>query len=727
MRKNIVFGSLLSIAIVWIIYALFIFHYNSSNVLKPEVFFSNTDTITVVNKPIEFNQKVENSSVSFNKTKLDSLLDFMIANPYWTKLYYTKSSDSTINKLILEGNQTIDYKKLKVVFQLFQLDTTQISMSNQFTSSGITVLCSHQFIAFSITPFELYEKSNDNMNFNNCDDQASYNVVSKLERKDVYQNGKESKTYITQTINNAYIPVEDINFYSVMPSQTSSFLFIEKNLLLSTFPKWQGNPLLQAVDFGVMETKFEGKKVVYFEINGDYTPDELKDLYSNEDIDKNASIFPIKHPIPSMQNPYATCIENILVLCGDRQTLENVRINYQIGKLFNTSSFYTDLVKSKPKKVSVRWWGNYDLSPFGLNSSKEGALIYQKNSNQRIIALEQSDENKKIEIDNPSGNRLLWTTSVGNASTITTTNGVIAVWDKASNTITLVNVDGKLLRKINLSRSFLTLNALTNGFTLIGKTNMLWIPTNADEKTVEYDFKEQLQNIAADYSWRGRQQLGFLTETQLICFDLADAKKTAYSFPQDESNPNNFYAFNLNGDLAFSITNSSETTIFNTKTKELSHNKKVGKIIALEKFNLQLVYLLKNENGYNIQKNDEEKIHLSIPSDYVFFGTQNTANLTCFIFRKNNEFSIYDINKGSLSHFTSPINSVEKVAVVSTSNSKNFIFFLDGVQNNIYLQEENQLTNKSDHIEGSHFVYSKTNSQLITYLDGNLICYEFTK
>ena len=727
MRKNIIFGSLLSIAAIWVIYSLFIFHYNSSNVLKPEVFFSTTDTVTIINKPEECKILVDNLSVSFNKIKLDSILNFMIVNPFWTKLYYTKSDDSTINKVVLEGNQTIDYKELRTIFQLFQLDTTEIYMRNLYTNSGISVQCSHQFIAFSILPFELHEKSKDDLNFNDCDNQASYNVLSKLERKDIYQNGTQSRSYITQTIKNTYIPVEDRNFYSVMPSQTSSFLFVEKNLLLSTFPKWQGNPILPAIDFGVMETKFEGKNVVYFEINGDYTPDELKDLYSNEDIDKNASIFPLKISIPSMQTPYATCIENILILCGNKQTLENVRINYQIGKLFNTSSFYTDLIKSKPKKVSVRWWGDYDLTPFELADSQEGALIYQKNSNQRIIALEQTDQNKKIELETPSGNRLLWTTSVGNASTITTTNGVIAVWDKAANTVTLVSVDGKLIRKINLSRSFLTLNALTNGFTLIGKTNMLWIPTNADEKTVEYDFKEQLQNIAADYTWRGRQQLGFLTETQLICFDLADAKKTSYSLPEIESNPNNFYGFNLNGDLAFSITNSSETIIYNTKTKELNRTKKAGKIIAVEKINLQVIYLLKNENGYNIQRNDEEKVRLSIPNDYVFFGTQNTVNLTCFVFRKNNEFSVYDINKGTLSHFTSPINAVEKVAVVSTSKSTNFIFFLDGVQNNIYLQEENQLNNTSDHIEGSHFVYSKTNSQLITYLDGNLICYEFTK
>ncbi|MEO9257841.1 MAG: hypothetical protein ABI207_05625, partial [Crocinitomicaceae bacterium] len=616
MRKNIVFGSLLSIALVWIIYALFIFHYNSSNVLKPEVFFSSSDTVTVVNKPVEYKKVVENTSIHFNQIKLDSLLNFMIENPYWIKLYYTKSTDSTINKLILEGNQTIDYKQLRGIFKLFQLDTTQISLSNQFTSSGVYIQCSHQFLALSITPFELYEKSNNNINFNNCDDQASYNILSKLERKDVYQNGKQSKSYITQKITNAYIPVEDINFYAVMPSQTSSFLFIEKNLLISTFPKWQGNPLLPAVDFGVMDTRFENTSVIYFEINDDYTPDELKDLYSNEDIDKNASIFPLKISIPNMQTPYATCIENILILCGNKQTLENVRINYQIGKLFNTSSFYKDLVKSKPKRVSIRWWGDYDLSPFGLSASKEGALIYQKNSNQRIIALEQTDENKKIEIESPSENRLLWITSVGNASDISTTNGVIAVWDNASNAITLVNVDGKLLRKINLSRSFLTLNALTNGFTLIGKTNMLWIPTNTNEKTVEYDFKEQLQNIAADYSWRGRQQLGFLTETQLICFDLVDEKKTAYSLSQNESNPNNFYGFNLNGDLAFSITNSSETIIYNTKTKELTHNKKTGKIVAVEKINLQVIYLLKNEKGYDIQRNDEEKTHLSVPSDY---------------------------------------------------------------------------------------------------------------
>lgn len=725
MRKNIFLFGCLASAIVWMVYAFGFFHSNASRQLSPERFFAQTDTVYSINYPNETAATAVFKTVLFQNKQVDSLAYWLQQSVDCERIYFQKNTTTGISKLLLEGKQNFSETQIKKILEKLQLPAASL-YPNELQQLGMYyVLLQGKYLAFSLTTFDLQDKNLSELSFSAMDKEATYNIISANERTDVYAHQGEKSVFITQTNKNHYRAASDNDFYAVMPATTSQFLFIEKQLLIATYPEWKGNSLLQAMDKGWMQTVFQGKKVVYFELAGNYTPNELKDIYCGENVNKNASVVPLNLDIPEMHNPFATCIENIVILCEDERTLNDIRVLYQVGKLYNTCTTYKQFYKSSPQLVNARWEGNWDLSALQIGNSSQGNLVYQEKAGQRIFSWRQSASPVKEAITEKTTYKLLWTSPVGNASAIETTSGIVAVWDKEANAVTLVNVEGQLQRKITTERNYLKLHALTNGFVLIGKTNMLWIPIDTQKKEIAFDFEEQLQNIAADYTWEGRQELAFLSEGKLICFDVERAKSIKFSLKSTQA-ISNFYAFNLSGNLAFSLTNSEETMVFNTKSKQTEHFKRDGKIVAVEKINRQVLYVLKNQDGFSVQQNDEAPQKLAIPAEYVFFAFQHTENLTCLVLRRGTQFSVYDINKGTLSHFTSPTETVEKAAIVSVENSKNRIFFLDGVQNNIFLQTENESTTSSNHLEGSRFVFSKSSKQLLTYLDGNLVCYEFT-
>lgn len=720
MKKNLIFGCSLLIASAWVVYSSLFFYSNSLKILSPQSFFTTQDTVYIVNNYREF--QTENIHLKLHKTHLDSILNQLENKPFWEKIYFTKKDDSTIGKLMLEGKRALNVKDLISIYKLFGIDTTLAEIGKIVPLDFGTSLGGQKYFTIAQQPIVLLGVKDEKLNFNTCDSRATYNILSKNDRKDVYKTSTRSQVYITQQTKTSFNAVSDRDFYAVIPSNTSGFLFIEKNLLLSTFPKWKENKLLPIFEKGIMQAQFDGKKIALFAINGQYTPNEIKSLFAKDESYKNASVFPLNIATPNFQKPYATCLENMLILSAHKQTLEDLRVYYQIGKIFNTTRFYTNMVNTKPKEISVRWWGEHDLSLFNVPKTKEGSIVYQENAGQRVLVLNQVNSHTKA--NDFSKYKLLWTKTVGNASSIKTIKGLIAVWDKSNHKITVVSDNAEVTRTVRLKRTYLELKALRDGFVLIGKTNMLWIPTNNKEKTVAHDFEFQLQNIAADYTWEGRQELAFLTKKNLICFNVKSSKITTYKLPKSVGSPTNFYAFNYNGNLGFSMTNDKATVLFDTKTDKSERKKREGEIVSVEKFGLDVYYLLKNKVSFKIQKNDEATSHLSVPEDYVFFGSQNTDNVTCFVFRKNNHFVVYDLNNRQFSQFKASINTVEKVAVAKTNKNKKVIIFLDGVQNNLYLQIENQPKGESHHIEGSHFVYSKTTTQFITYLDGNLVCYQ---
>jgi hypothetical protein len=707
---------------VWIIIACKLFYTNSQNILSPSSFFTDKDTVFCVNNALETKNSGNVEKLTFEKIAIDSVLQYSLAQNNWQRCYFSQSNDSSIAKLLIEGKQDFTLDEFKKIAQLFSFDTSMLVLNEIITQNTCFMLAKRNYIAFSISTIEL-DKLSSSLDFNKNDLLASYTIQHANERKDFYKTAHSDNEYIVSSSKKTLRCVNDIDFYAVMPRLTNGFLFLEKNFLLRKFPEWKEQKILEVFSNGVIFSQFEGNPVYYFDINEKFTPSEIKDLFALISINTNNTIFPLNTTLPGMKNTYATDLENILIVSNNEKTLEKIRLNYQLGDLFIQTETYKNNVENQPKQVAARWWNYEKVNEIQLPKSSLGALTYIPKCSLQFIVLNHKKEVKKE--NQHKRFSIEWTCSVGNASDIKTSQGIIAVWDAVANHLSLVSSDAHLLQKIELERKFLSLFALRDGFVLLGKTNFMWIPVSQIQKIAQYDFKEPLQNIAADFTWEGSQKLAFISENNLLCFDVKTEKIEKYTLQRKNEIANNLFVYNQSGNLAFSITNEKETILLNTKSKKIEHVKRKGDIVAVEKFGMNVYYLIKNGKGFNIQENDTKIEPLSIPNDYVYFGAQNTPNITCFIFRKNEQFVIYDTQTKALHHFKAPINTVEKIAIVHTESGKNSAFFLDGVQNNVYIQNENNAMDNSIHFEGSHFVYSKSIKQFITYLDGNLICYTF--
>jgi hypothetical protein len=730
MKTRILFFLLLSLAFGWVGYALWLTKTHQT-ILSPETYFTADSEIQVINRPDFCLDIPENWAV--NGLSLKNYLNQEETFTLWKTIALQVDSQSGKLKLLFEekpgltDTQLIDFLKQAGL----QLPDKKESQQGEWY-----IIRSHGFLALSQDPIHLKPASESPLGkqLGKRDIYSSYSVLTRTKREEVYCFPTHTRTYITtqedfESFGESHVS-DDGELYVIVPESYPDFLFVERQSLHILSDEWKNFPLTKYIDRGILLAGNTEESVVFIDLSGQYTPKEVLEEWAIDSNARQNNIYQLKISVNGMNKPYATGLENGLVVSSKKEVLERIRLSYQMGKGWSSTSQFSMMRRDTPHRVTMRWSGLSQI-PEGLKkllpmTVHNGNLVVRKSQKELVWSLyASSDSNENTDIAPKTDQTgIEWNFSLENKnSRFFLGEQTICVYNPDKGTISQVNVSGKVAQWIKVDEPIKTIHSLEGGFLIESFQKLIWFPEQpSDDKVKEIPFKGAISSNIARYIWTGHPSVGFISENVLYRISLksGDIQRDRIN-QQIQLKDVQLHAFNYEGNLTFGLFHERNFHLFNTKKSTWKTINLDGNVLWSKKIDAKIHYLTKDGEMYNYHVFQERKRSFSEQMNYM--GYTLSASIPVFIFSKEGALKLVPDGIPSSQVHQLTARNPESILVVLNGLKAKYIIALNGISNEIeWLEPENNVKIVKN---GSQFLKFVSPNKVITYVDGQLVMYKF--
>lgn len=736
MRTRIIFGIIIISSFCWIGYAFWLVE-KQHQTLSIHTYFGSDSPLFIINRVDGCLPEINLSAI--NDLNFSEFIQSEETFSYWKSVVVQIDSSGANTRILLEEKTTMNDEYLKSMLEKAGVWDNELPTHNPRMINNWYVVRANGFLAISNQPIVNTNKTTDSVfiqRIRNRDIHASYSVIDKKQSHEVYcfkdyQKHFQRSDSDLQTLSPE---VSDLDLYSILPTSTNGFFFMEKTLLLDKMEEWRDESFSQYIDKGVVFANIENKTVLFIDIIGQYVPQEILTEFARDKSTLNSQIVLLNQEIGPISVPFATGIENVLIVCEDKDVLEKIRLSYQKNDVFSTSKVFSEIKNQGAHKVHFRWY-----NPLNLNSpwmdkypnAQIGYGIYSKATKQLSVTTIQKLDNSQPthKIDVGAFGTVVWNFTLENKNSQFFLNEkTICVYNPEKKTISLVDIQGKVITWMQLTENLKTIHPMEGGFLIEQFNQLIWMEENAPYNKKEIPFSGAIASTIAPYIWKGVPSIGLISENKLYRISLNNGKSEITNIPgSNQIKKGQLHAFNHEGDLSFGVFSDSVLHVYNSKKERWKTTELDGNSVWSKKINGKIFYLSSTSTGYIYRELFKTNTLAAIATEKKFHSAYSDAKSTMFLFKQEKEIEVFTVESKSISSFQIDIENPEMIVPLIANNKITGIVSLNGILNKMSIVITNNSiidTNSSQNmLNASQFVKLVTANKVITFVDGQLVMY----
>lgn len=733
MKTRLLFTLFVTGTLFWIAYSFFLIEKQQQTV-SISTFFSPEQPVVFINRT---DACLPETEITVNSVSLLKQIKTQ-TSLLWKSVAVQHFPDNTI-RIVLEEQANSREDSIHSFLTNLGLTTTDFSLNKLLETENWKLFRTNGFVLLTNAK-ELNAVPTQDSLFShlllNRDRQSNYSIITKDKASDYYCHNGYNKEFIIENRKDQKLaaPVSDLDLYGVLPEKTGQFLFIEKSFLAKNNDKWNDEKLLSFIDRGVVFTEFSGNTIIYLDIPGNYVPQEVIQEYVKDKGALNSSIIRLDHTIGEFTTPYATALENVLVLSKSKDALEQIRLLYQMGTVFTSTSQFEQIRRMGAEKVHYRWYHvSEKIMPFEIPdmSGDFGHGVYKTETAQLHIASTRLTQNGGNTSDNSSvtssTGKIIWNFTLENKNSRFFQNASsVCVYNPDKKTVSIVDRNGKVATWSQMKGNIKTIHPMENGFLVEQFDQLFWMSDSPPYDKKAIAFKGAIASTIAPYIWKNVPSIGLISENKLYRISLKDGSKETNNIPQSRQiTEGQLHAFNHEGDLCFGLFTDSVFHIYNSKKNNWRTIELEGKVNWSAKINGKVHYLISKSNTTEYRRLFEDNPIGSAKINGKFFRTQYSGNTDpLFLFIQGDTLTA---STATFSRFITIQTDVYKpdLAVVRYfGNNSDQIIVLDGVKNEMILYSPYHASHSAPvRIKASQFLKLTGKDKVITFVDGQLLMY----
>jgi hypothetical protein len=713
---------------------------NMSSEREISAYLSAEDPVYIFYRTSEC--KPDDLDWSVNNIRLVDLFSELLDGPYWKSIIVQKNAD---DKFVLIFEQSREFRDN-------QLDSLSIKLGintkRQFLSvsdiSGVwNIKVIGNYCVYSNADNFIQRSdliSNFDKQFNERDRNASFTFIHGDEVQAYYCMNKGVRAYFNFELPDLQVTsmgASDMAFYNLLPKSISFFEFVEKDLLTTIEPKWEESPLLEYCESGVIFSAYNNIPFYVMPISDLFSAKELLESMSGGTQFENILVKELVGVVPNEPKVYAIALENSLVLSISQSVLEDVALSYQMQTGFNTTKKFEMMLKNSANTVHYRWYNRNQMLKSELVSRLPVDVFYGysyfRNRDKimrsvshggdlaQAIPTEVSTQNAKV----------LWNFSLKNMSSTfhLNLNPVVGIFNPADRAFSVVDAEKNILTSITLSEGLKTIHPLDKGFLIETFEKLYWIPEQNREAQREFAFKGKIQSTIATYVWNNEEFVTFISEQKLYKLSLKTGKNEALKIPANLSDDlPQLHAFNHKGTLHIGYFGGGEFHAVDVAKNKWFKEALRGKISFSQKIEgkIHVVESVDGKGVHRVMFGAEQQLFNNIKPNVV--GVFINDNELIWLLKNEQDIMIYYPKRTIGALLTLPSGSFDFLAPVIEGNRVLGVLALNDVQNEITYYKRNDNDRdlvKAQTFRGSKFIRFTGNRRCMTFVDGQLVMYEF--
>lgn len=713
---------------------------NVSNEREISAYFSAEKPVYVFYRTGEC--KPDDLDWSLNNTRIIDLFSDLLTGPYWKSIAAQQFSDGEYVFVLEQSREFRDVQldslcvKLGINHQRKFLSVADLDGKWHIKTVGnYCIFSNHKDMVQRTELNTAFDKQ-----FKERDRNASFTLIYGDEVQEFYCLPNGVRAYFNFHLPELQVQSmgsSDLSFYNLLPKTIAYFEYLDRDLLVVLEPKWESSPLLEYTENGVIFSSLNNVPFYVMPISELFSARELLESIAGGMQFENIQIKELMGVVPGEQKIYAIALENSLVLSISQSVLEDVALSYQMQAGFNTTKKFENMLANSANIVHYRWYNRNQL----LKSEHVSRLpidvyygySYFRNRDQIMRSVSHGGEQARSAQSDVSvqSAKVIWNFSLKNMSSSfhLNPNPAVGVFNPADRSFSVVDSDKNITTSITLSEGVKTIHPLDRGFLIETFEKLYWIPENTREGQKEFAFKGKIQSTIATYVWNNEEFVTFISEQKLHKLSLKTGKVEALTIPVNLSdNLPQLHAFNHKGKLHIGYFGGSQFHAVDVAKNLWFKEPLNGKITFSQKIDgkIHVVESVDGKGTHRIMFGAEQQLFNNIKPNVVGVYSQNGEPI--WILKQENDIMVYWPRNTSGNLLTIPQTEVYALEPVVDGNRILGILVLNDVQNEVTFYKRNgndrDLT-KTITFRGSKFIRFVGNRRCMTFVDGQLVMYEF--
>jgi hypothetical protein len=679
---------------------------------------------------------------SLKNARLVDIISELLDTKYWKSVIAQRIGDDQY-VLIFEQSREFRDAQLDSLSTKLGINTKRQFMSVVDIDGKWNIKVVGNYCVFS-SASEFIQRTDLNTNFDQQfkqrDKNASFTFIHGDEVQAFYCLNKGIRAYFNFELPDLQVTsmgASDLSYYNLLPKTVSFFEFLEKDLLVTIEPKWELSPLFEYSENGVIFSAYNNIPFYVMPISDLFSAKELLESLAGGTQFENIQIKELMGVVPGETKIYAIALENSLVLSISQSVLEDVALSYQMQTGFNTTKKFEIMSKNSANTVHYRWYNRNQMLKSELVSRLPIDVFYGysyfRNRDKIMRSVSHGGEQaQSIPTEISSQNaKVLWNFSLKNMSSTfhLNLNPVVGVFNPTDRAFSVVDAEKNILTSITLSEGLKTIHPLDKGFLIETFEKLYWIPEQNREAQKEFAFKGKIQSTIATYVWNNEEFLTFISEQKLHKLSLKNGKIETLNIPANLSDDlPQLHAFNHKGALHIGYFGGGEFHAVDVAKNKWFKEPLRGKITFSQKIDgkIHVVESVDGKGVHRVMFEGERQLFNNIKPNVV--GVFVNDNELIWLLKNEQDIMIYYPKRTIGALLTLPSGSFDFLAPVIEGNRVLGVLALNDVQNEITYYKRNDKDTelvKAQTFRGSKFIRFTGNRRCMTFVDGQLVMYEF--
>jgi hypothetical protein len=280
-----------------------------------------------------------------------------------------------------------------------------------------------------------------------------------------------------------------------------------------------------------------------------------------------------------------------------------------------------------------------------------------------------------------------------------------------------------------LSEGLKTIHPLDKGFLIETFEKLYWIPEQNREAQKEFAFKGKIQSSIATYVWNNEEFVTFISEQKLHKLSLKTGKIETLKIPVNLANDlPQLHAFNHKGKLHIGYFGGNEFHAVDVAKNKWFKESLRGKITFSQKIDGK-IHVLESIDGKGVHRilfGAEQQLFNNIKPNVA--GVFSNLGELIWLLKNENDVMVYFPKSINGPLLTLPQSQFDFLAPVLDGDRVLGVLALNDVQNEITYYKRNGNDRdlvKAQTFRGSKFIRFTGNRRCMTFVDGQLVMYEF--
>jgi hypothetical protein len=713
---------------------------NISNQTEISAYLSENEPIYVFYRTSEC--VPEDLDWTINNIRLVDLFSDLLETGSWKSVIAQKLSDETY-VLIFEHSRNFKLGQLDSLASRLGITTERKLLNLNDVQGKWAIKNVGNYSVFS-TAHNLIQGVDRDSQFDQLfrqrDRNASFQYIHGLEFQSFYCLSQGSRAYfhfLKPEFELASMGANDLSYYNLLPKSIPFFEFLEKELLSDIEPKWEQSPLHEYIEQGVIFSNLNNVAFYVIPVSDLFSARELLSSLAGGNEFENILIKELVNVVPNENKIYAIALENSLILSVSQAVLEDIALSYQMQSGFNTTKKFEMMAQSSAKTVHYRWYNRNQLLKPELLSRLPLDVFYGysyfRNRDKMMRSVSHGGaQSSTPQLELPSQNaKVIWNFSLKNMNSTfhLNLNPVVGVFNPEDRSFSVVDSDQNILTSLSLSEGLKTIHPLEKGFLIETFEKLYWISEQNRDAQKEFAFKGQIQSTIATYVWNNEEFVTFISDQKLHKLSLKTGRVETMNIPAKLSDDlPQLHAFNHKGALHIGYFGGGEFHAVDVMKNKWFKESLRGKIMFSHKIDgkIHVVESLDGKGVHRILFGGEQQLFNNIKPHVA--GVFVNGGQLIWLLKHDNDVMVYFPKQTTGTLLTLPSAQADFVAPVVDGTRVLGVLVLNDVQNEITYFKRNGNDRdlvKAQTFRGSKFIRYTGNRRCMTFVDGQLVMYEF--